>query len=444
MSEHGVGASVLRKEDDRFLRGRGQYVADFRIPGAREVAFVRSTVAHGRIRNVHVPDEHRNAVFTAERSGRRQADPGGDRAERLQAFLRADPGDSTRCAMSASWSPSASPARARRRRISPPAVVVDYEELQPVVDMLAARRPDAPLVHEEWGDNVFIEFFQDGAIDRVAETAAIKVTREIRTARHCMFPMEGRGVVAYWDARLGFLTVVSATQMPHIGAARRRRVPGPQRRLHSRDLARCGRRLRLQGPALPRRGGAGLAGDARRTPGALARGLPRAPDARTPIAASTTIASPAMPTADGRLLALDCVANVDAGAYSVYPDLVGAGGRSGGEPAAGALRFQCVPLPLRRGRDQQVPDPAVSRRGADRRLPRDRSHHGRDRPRGRYRALRGAPAQPRAARADAVRERGRASSSTAATIRNACAAPWRPSACPPSARDSATASRTAG
>ena len=34
------------------------------------------------------------------------------------------------------------------------------------------------------------------------QTAAIKVTREIRTARHCMFPIEGRGVVAYRDARL--------------------------------------------------------------------------------------------------------------------------------------------------------------------------------------------------------------------------------------------------
>src|SRR5215216_6100833 len=65
MSGQGVGASVLRKEDDRFLRGRGQYVADFRVPGAREVAFVRSSVAHGRIRHVHVPDEHANAVFTA-------------------------------------------------------------------------------------------------------------------------------------------------------------------------------------------------------------------------------------------------------------------------------------------------------------------------------------------------------------------------------------------
>src|SRR5262245_38666963 len=66
MAGQGVGASVLRKEDDRFLRGRGQYVADFRLPGAREVAVVRMSVAHARIRHVHVPDTHKRAVFTAD------------------------------------------------------------------------------------------------------------------------------------------------------------------------------------------------------------------------------------------------------------------------------------------------------------------------------------------------------------------------------------------
>ena len=65
MSQWGIGASVARKEDERFLTGRGQYVADFRIPGMREVAFVRSPVAHARIRAVHVPDAHKAAVFAA-------------------------------------------------------------------------------------------------------------------------------------------------------------------------------------------------------------------------------------------------------------------------------------------------------------------------------------------------------------------------------------------
>src|SRR5262245_45920929 len=65
MPGQGVGASVLRKEADRFRRGRGQYAAGFRVPGTREVAFVRSPVAHGRSRDVHIPDRYKGAVFTA-------------------------------------------------------------------------------------------------------------------------------------------------------------------------------------------------------------------------------------------------------------------------------------------------------------------------------------------------------------------------------------------
>src|SRR5262249_3457168 len=65
MAGQGVGASVLRKEDDRFLRGRGQYVAGSRLPGPRDVPFVRSSAAPGRFRTVHVPDAYKGAVFTA-------------------------------------------------------------------------------------------------------------------------------------------------------------------------------------------------------------------------------------------------------------------------------------------------------------------------------------------------------------------------------------------
>ena len=65
MAKYGIGASVLRKEDDRFLRGRGQYVGDLRLPRMREVAFVRSPVAHARLKQIHIPKEFRSAVFTA-------------------------------------------------------------------------------------------------------------------------------------------------------------------------------------------------------------------------------------------------------------------------------------------------------------------------------------------------------------------------------------------
>ena len=66
MSKFGVGASVTRKEDDRFLRGRGQYVADYRLSGTREVAFVRSPVAHARLMRINVPEQYRDWVYTME------------------------------------------------------------------------------------------------------------------------------------------------------------------------------------------------------------------------------------------------------------------------------------------------------------------------------------------------------------------------------------------
>ncbi len=47
--QQGIGASPPRKEDQRFLLGRGQYVGDIRMPDLLDVAFVRSPVAHARL-----------------------------------------------------------------------------------------------------------------------------------------------------------------------------------------------------------------------------------------------------------------------------------------------------------------------------------------------------------------------------------------------------------
>src|SRR5918996_2888379 len=65
-AKSGIGASVLRKEDDRFLRGQGEYVGDIRMPGMRDVAFVRSPVAHARLRRINIPDRFEDCVFTAQ------------------------------------------------------------------------------------------------------------------------------------------------------------------------------------------------------------------------------------------------------------------------------------------------------------------------------------------------------------------------------------------
>src|SRR5216684_2402966 len=152
----GVGARLLRKEDDRFMRGRGQYVADIRLAGLQDVAFVRSPLAHARIRAIHVPERYRDVVFTA-------ADLTGVKPIRAVSGL---PG------FKISEQPvlatgkvrhvgelvamCLAPTRAEAEDIAA-AVTLDLEELPAVHDMRKARDGDTALVHEHWGDNVFLE-----------------------------------------------------------------------------------------------------------------------------------------------------------------------------------------------------------------------------------------------------------------------------------------------
>jgi carbon-monoxide dehydrogenase large subunit len=81
--------------------------------------------------------------------------------------------------------------------------------------MCRARDAGAALVHEHWGDNVFLETLFEVDITPALD-APIKVSREISTARQCMAPLEGRGVVATFDHRLDQLTLYTGAQMPHI------------------------------------------------------------------------------------------------------------------------------------------------------------------------------------------------------------------------------------
>jgi carbon-monoxide dehydrogenase large subunit len=317
MSEWGIGASAQRKEDERFLTGRGQYVADFRVPGIREVAFVRSPVAHANIRSVHVPDAHKGAVFVA-------ADLAGVKPIRAATAVRGFKHSSEPILATGKVryvgeviAACVAATRAEAEDIAA-SVELDLEELPAVTDMLEARKPGTPLIHEEWGDNIFIEAFEDHGLDEILPRATIKVTREIRTARQCMFPIEGRGVLAYWDSRLRFLTLLSATQMPHLvqtGVADCLNLPDSAVRVISPDVG----------------GGFGYKGLLNReevTLGWLACNLGHPvrwlEDCREHLTANANCREHhyqiiGYADGEGRLLGIDCNAHVDAGAYSVYP-----------------------------------------------------------------------------------------------------------------------------
>ncbi len=317
MAKYGIGASVLRKEDDRFLRGRGQYVGDFRLAGMCDVAFVRSPVAHARLKQVHIPERFRRAVFTA-------ADLTDVKpiisAPPLKGFKRSS--EPILAAGKLRYvgeivAMCVAPTRAEAEDIAGE-VRLEFDELPAVTDMLAACRVGSALVHEEWGDNLFVVFSQDGPIEEVAKSAAIRVSKQIRTARHCMFPIEGRGIIAYRDARLRLLTLITSTQFPHSVQTGLSECLGIE---HGR--------LRIISPDVG--GGFGYKGLLCREEVALGwlaqqvdypvRWLE---DCRERLSANANCREhhyqiTGYATADGKLVGIDCIAHVDAGAYSSYP-----------------------------------------------------------------------------------------------------------------------------
>jgi carbon-monoxide dehydrogenase large subunit len=316
VTKQGVGASVLRKEDDRLMRGRGQFVADLRFAGMQDVAFVRSPLAHGRIRAISVPPEHKRIVFTAP-------DLDGVKPIRavsgLRGFKVSDQPvlatDKVRY-VGELVAMCLAPSRAQAEDIAA-TVSLDIEELPAVYDMLAARGPGSALVHEHWGDNTFLETFVDLNFEK-ALSAPIKVTREIRTARQCMAPIEGRGVVAIWDNRLEQLTIYSACQMPHIvrtGLAGCLGLDEGQVRVIAPDV---GGGFGYKGILLAEEISLGWL--------AMRCGHPVRwiEDRREHLTAGANCREhhyriTGYADRDGRLIGIDCEATVDSGAYSAYP-----------------------------------------------------------------------------------------------------------------------------
>jgi len=218
VKHRGVGASVLRKEDDRHLRGRGQFVADISLRGTQEVVFLRSPHAHAIIRSITVPPAARGKVFIASDLPRIKP----IRVVTQAAGARSPP-----------WPPLATdkvryvgeavaacvaPTRAEAEDLAA-SVTVDYLSLGAVVNARDARdaRDGGPhLVHEYFGDNLFQErTIAGGDIEAAAQAAEVTVSREYRMNRQSGAPMECRGVLAYRDHRLDEVVIYASTQTPH-------------------------------------------------------------------------------------------------------------------------------------------------------------------------------------------------------------------------------------
>jgi aerobic carbon-monoxide dehydrogenase large subunit len=211
----GIGARVLRKEDARHLRGRGQFVADLFMAGLQEVAFLRSPVAHARIVSRMRPAGQDHAIFFLDDlSGvlpivTRSSIPGYKVSEypvlaREKVRFVGEP-----IAMCVSKNRAAAEDLAEL-------VEVDYDELPAIVSCDDGRKAGAAQLHDSWGDNLFLETSFDSGIEAIAATAPVTVDLDVSCARQTMHPLEGKGVLAFWDHRAGQLVVHTSTQVPHL------------------------------------------------------------------------------------------------------------------------------------------------------------------------------------------------------------------------------------
>jgi aerobic carbon-monoxide dehydrogenase large subunit len=212
------GERVERREDDRLLVGAGRYTDDFE-PHAAHAAFVRSEYAHARVRDVDVSGaldvDGVYAVYTYE-------DLDGRFAEPLPLIIphEAIADGRTQYALARDEvryvGETIAMVVARDRYVAEDAasaIVVDYEPL-PVVADIEASANGGDLVHGDRADNVVARVTEEhGDVDAAMANADRAFEWRFDIQRSAATPLEGRAVVARFDAEGGLL-VYDATQAP--------------------------------------------------------------------------------------------------------------------------------------------------------------------------------------------------------------------------------------
>jgi aerobic carbon-monoxide dehydrogenase large subunit len=224
MTTRYFGAPIKRNEDPRLLRGRALFVDDVEFPNLLHAAFLRSAVAHGRVRSVDVAAARSRpgvvAVYAAEDLGDYWKPgpllvppppiPGITFNQRTQVPLAKDKvrhvGEPLAVVIATS------------RHIAEDAladIAVDIDPLPAVVDLEKALSADAPTVHDDLRSNIAAHVRQTkGNYAAAAANAAHVIKRRLVYDRGASSPIETRGIVVNWDHRAGQLTVWDTTQAP--------------------------------------------------------------------------------------------------------------------------------------------------------------------------------------------------------------------------------------
>ncbi|MCY4516092.1 MAG: aerobic carbon-monoxide dehydrogenase large subunit [Acidimicrobiaceae bacterium] len=216
----GLGASRRRVEDNRFIRGKGNYIDDIALPGMLHMEILRSPLAHARIRSIDVSAAWAipgvRMVLTGEMLAARNLAWMPTLSYDTQAVLATDKvrfqGQEVACVV------ADDPYIAKD---GCEAIVVDYEPLPPIVNPSQAKAPDAPLIRDDktgQDSNVVFDWEvgdREGT-DRAFAGADVVSAIEMHYPRSHPSPIEACGSIADFNRATSKLTVYMTTQAPHI------------------------------------------------------------------------------------------------------------------------------------------------------------------------------------------------------------------------------------
>ncbi len=226
MTADGIGARVRRKEDQRFLSGKGRYTDDINRPGQLHAWIVRAEIPHGRIKAVDTAAAAAMPGVVAIYTGRDMAGVGGLPCGWLVTGRDGKP-------MVEPKHPVLAEDRVRyvgdpvavviaetrhQARDAAEAVRVEYEELMCVVSVEDAAMAGAAKVHDEADGNLCYDWgIGDEAAVEAAMAAAHHVTRlELVNNRLVPNAIEPRCYIGEFDRATGEYTLYTTSQNPHV------------------------------------------------------------------------------------------------------------------------------------------------------------------------------------------------------------------------------------